>query len=75
MNVLQAKVELLDTKPEADVLIVDGAFLVNTVMPKTPNTFEEYARKDILPKVEHYSGNYKRTDIIFDVYHECSLKS
>ena len=75
VDVLQTKVELPDTKPETDVLIVDGAFLVNTVTPKTPKTFEEYARKDILPKVEHYSSNYKRTDIIFDVYHESSLKS
>ena len=75
VNVLQTKVELPDTKQETDILIVDGAFLVNIVMPKIPKTFEEYARKDILPKVENYSGNNKRTDIIFYVYHESSLKS
>ncbi|CAE1322710.1 unnamed protein product [Acanthosepion pharaonis] len=75
VDVLQTKVELPDTKPETDVLIVDGAFLVNTVTPRTPKTFEEYARQDILPKVQYYSNNYKRTDIIFDVYHESSLKS
>ena len=75
VNVLQTKVELPETKPETDVLIVDGTFLVNTVMPKTPKTFEEYARNDIFPKVEHYSGNYKRTDINFNIYHESSLKS
>ncbi|CAE1315726.1 unnamed protein product [Acanthosepion pharaonis] len=72
VDVLQTKVELPNTKPETDVLIVDGAFLVNTV---TPKTFEEYARQDILPKVQYYSNNYKRTDINFDVYHESSLKS
>ena len=72
MKVLQTKVELPDTKPETDVLIVDGAFLVKTVMPKTLKTF---ANKDMLSKVEYHSGNYKRTDIIFDVYHESSLKS
>lgn len=75
VDVLQAKVKLPETKPESDVLIVDGASLVYTVTPKTPKTFEEYARKDILPKVEHYSSNHKRTDIIFDVYRQSSLKS
>ena len=75
VDVLQAKVTLPETKPESDVLIVDGAALVNIVAPRTPKTFEEYARKDILPKVEYYSTKYKRTDIIFDVYHQSSLKS
>lgn len=44
VDVLQTKVELPDTKPETDVLIVDGAFLVNTVTPRTLKTFEEHAR-------------------------------
>ena len=75
VDVLQANVTLPETKPESDVLIVDGAALVNTVAPRTPNTFEEYARKDTLPKVEYYSTKHKRTDIIFDVYHQSSLKA
>ncbi|CAE1318539.1 unnamed protein product [Acanthosepion pharaonis] len=73
VGVLQTKVELPDTKPETDV--VDGAFLVNTITPRKPKTFEECTRQDILPKVQYYSSNYKRTDIIFYVYHESSLKS
>ncbi|CAE1256528.1 unnamed protein product [Acanthosepion pharaonis] len=44
VDVLQTKVEFPDTKPETDVLIVDGAFLVNTVTRRTPKTFEECAR-------------------------------
>ena len=75
VDVLQAKVTLPETKPESDVLIVDGAALGNTVAQRTPNTFEEYARKDTLPKVEYYSTKHKRTDIIFDVYHQSSLKT
>ena len=66
---------LPETKPQSDVLIADVAALVNTITPQTPETFEEYARKDILPKVEYYSTKHKRTDIIFDVYHESSLKA
>ena len=75
VEVLQSKVELPETKPETDTFIVDGSCLVNTVTPKTPKTFEEYAKKDILPKVECYSSNYKKTDIVFDVYKQSSLKS
>ena len=75
VDVLQAKVTLPETKPESDVLIVDGSALVNTVAPRTPKSFEEYARTDILPKVEYYSMTHKRTDIIFDVYHQSSLKA
>ena len=75
VDVLQAKVTFPETKPESDVLIVDGAALVNTVAPRTPKTFEEYAREDILPKVEYYSTKHKRTDIIFDVYYQSSLKA
>ena len=56
---------LLDSKPESDVLIIDGASLMNTIAPKTPKTFGDYAMKDILPEVQHYSDNYKRTDIFF----------
>ena len=75
IDVLQSKVTLPETKTESDVLIVDGATLVNTVAPRTPKTFEEYAREDILLQVEYYSTKHKRTDIIFDVYHQSSLKA
>ena len=75
VEILQERVWLPESKPESDVLIVDGASLVNTVAPKTPKTFEEYAKNDILPLVQNYSNAHKRTDIIFDVYHKSSLKS
>ena len=75
VEILQGQVQLPESKPESDVLIVDGASLVNTVAPKTPKTFEEYAQNDILPLVQNYSHTHKRTDIIFDVYHKTSLKS
>ena len=56
VDILQSKVELPDTKPETDVLKVDGAYLVNKLSPETPKTFENYSRKHV------------RKDIIFDVY-------
>ena len=75
MNIFQTKVDFPETKPQTDVVIVDGSSLVNTVTPKASKTFEEYAQQDILPKVEYYCGSHKRTDIVFDVYHDSSLKS
>lgn len=74
-DILQAKVTLPEKKPESDVLIVDGSALVNTLPPRSPKTFDEYARMDILPRIETYSNTYRRTDIVFDVYWQSSLKS
>uniref|UniRef100_H3B1L6 Uncharacterized protein n=1 Tax=Latimeria chalumnae TaxID=7897 RepID=H3B1L6_LATCH len=38
-------------------------------------TFDDYAREDVLPKTEAYCSKYKRTDIVYDVYRQASLKS
>ena len=75
VDIFQTKVDFPETKPQTDVVIVDGSSLVSTVTPKASKTFEEYAQQDILPKVEYYCGSHKRTDIVFDVYHDSSLKS
>ena len=75
VNLLESKVATPETKPQTDVLLIDGAGLVNAFPPRTPKTFDEYATQDILPKVLQYSSQHKRTDMIFDVYNEASLKS
>jgi len=73
-DIIQAKVTLPENKPESDVLIVDGSALANTLLPHSPKTFDEYARMAILPRIETYSNTYRRTDIVFDVYWQSSLK-
>ena len=42
--------------------------------PRSPKTFYEYVRTDILSRIERYSLVYKRIDIVFDVYWQPSLK-
>ena len=73
-DILQAKVALPEIKPETDVLTVDGSAMVIKLPPRSPKTFDEYVRTDILSRIERYSLVYKRTDIVFDVYWQSSLK-
>ena len=73
--ILEAHVTLPDTEPEADVIIIDGSALVNSLPPRTSKTFEEYAVLDVVPTVLAYSSKYKRTDIGFDVYQPLNLKA
>ena len=47
--------------------------MVNTIPPRTSNTFEDYAREDILPKIKLYGATYKRVDVVFDVYRKSTL--
>lgn len=71
LDILQITVKCLKTRSGFGILIVNGASLVKMVPSKT---FEECDRKDILlPKVEHGSINFKKTDIIVDVYCQYNL--
>ena len=66
-TILETYLTLSDTEQEAEVMIIDGSALVNSLLPQTSKTFEEYAAKDILSTVQAYSSKYKRTDIVFDI--------
>ena len=52
-----------------------GSAFINAIPPRNSKTSDEYAREDILPKVNYYGGKYDRIDIVFDVYKKSSLKS
>lgn len=71
----QAQVSMPDTEPRGDTVIIDGSALINALPPRTSKTFDDYAREDIIQKVESYCAKYKRVDIVFDVYKTSSLKS
>lgn len=74
-EILQTKVTLPDREPYGDVIIIDGSALINAVPPRSSKPFKDYAKEDILPKVESYGAKYNRVDIVFDVYKKSSLKS
>ena len=73
-SILQNLVTTPETEPDADTIIIDGAALVYSLPPRISKTFEEYAMFDVLPTIQAYSTKYNRTDIVFDVYHQSSLK-
>lgn len=74
-DVLQAKVVLPETEPQAEAIVLDGSALINSLPPRTSTTFDEYASVTVIPYVQALSAKYKRTDIVFDVYLSSSLKS
>ena len=74
-SILETKIAVLDARPEAYAIIVDGSALINALLPRASKTFEDYASKYVIPTVEAFSAIYRRTDIVFDVYRSTSLKA
>ena len=59
----------------ADVIILDGAAIINMLKPIGVKTFQDYATHVFLPFIKAQLRNVTRIDIIWDVYLEDSLKS
>ena len=74
-SILQAKIATADTRQEASVIIVDGPALINTLLLRAPNIFDEYAIKDVIHSVEAFVAIHTRTDTVFDIYIANSLKA
>ena len=51
-EILQTQVNMPERAPEGEVIIIDGSAKVNTTPPRTSKTFDDYARDDILSKIE-----------------------
>ena len=49
--------------------------LLMVLPPRASKTFDDYAKNDVFPTIEALSAKYKRSDVVFDVYLPCSLKS
>ena len=75
VSILEDYVANAENVPEASVIVLDGSALINSLLPRISKTFDEYAELEVVPKVQAYSSKYKRTDIVFDVYKEKSLKA
>ena len=62
-------------RPLVDVVVLDGAAIVNMLPPGKCKTFKEYAKTVFLPYVVNYRAqNVKRIDLVWDRYLENSLK-
>ena len=62
-------------KPTVDVVILDGAAIVNMLKPGTARTFSDYASEVFLPHVMKQLQNVQRLDAVWDEYVHGSLKA
>ena len=75
MKCLEKCVEPTNDVPHTDVVILDGAVIVNFLKPLAAKTFDDYALKDFLPYITNHLQNAARVDIVWDNYIQNSLKS
>ena len=62
------------SQPEVESIAIDGSCLAHILKPRDP-TFQDYAmKKTFVHNVNTYAKIHRRTDIVFDVYKENSLK-
>ena len=64
-----------DRSPEANVMILDGAFVAQMLSPRTLNTFHDYSNSVFLPYIFGQLQSVRRLDVIWDVYLADSLKA
>ena len=62
-------------EPESDVLILDGAVLVNVLQPRACKTFDDYANKIFVPYLVRLLEKVHRLDVVWDRYIPNSLKA
>ena len=60
--------------PPVDALILDGAVIVQMLVPKQVNTFDEYFENIFKPYILKQLQTVVRLDVIWDVYRQDSLK-
>ncbi len=63
------------SSPAVEVVILDGAAIVNMLAPGTTKTFSEYATQVFLPYVTSQLQHASRVDVVFDEYLPDSLKA
>ena len=61
--------------PEYDFAIIDDAAFIYALTPDANQTFKEYAAQEFIPCIAKLLPNVLRTDVVFDVYLENSLKN
>ncbi len=75
LNSLEDCTQSVTPQPEAEVMILDGAVVVNFLQPFAVKTFNDYAVKIFLPYIEKRLECYSRVDIVWYQYISNSLKS
>ena len=69
-------VEPSTSRPQSTAEVVDGAVVVQAVLPQGSNSSEQYCRKDFAGYILRFQQQgLARIDVIFNVYLEQSIKS
>ena len=53
--------------PQSDMVIINGAAIVNALKPDAGMTFKDYAANKFIPRISKLSSNVKGIDVVFDV--------
>ena len=61
--------------PDADVLILNGAAIVNIIKPGACQTFQDYADNVFIKYLERQLHRVSRIDIVWDIYKPAGLRS
>ena len=64
-----------DRSPEADVMILDGAFVAQMLSPRTLNTFQDYNNSVFMPYIFEQLQSVQQLDIVWDIYLADRLKA
>ena len=74
LNCLQKLYPSQDDAPGVDVLILDGAAIVNMLKPTECQTFQNYVSNIFIKYLEKQLCRVRRIDIVWDVYKPDSIK-
>ena len=74
-NLLPSQDEETIPTPAVQVVILDGAAIVNMCQPGYSKTFSEYATEVLLPHVKNQLHHSSRVDVVWDEYLPDSLKA
>ena len=61
--------------PSVEMMLLDGAAIVNMLKPGPSRTFQEYSQGVFLPYVEGQLRSVQRVDVVWDKYNADSLKA
>ena len=61
--------------PDVDALILDSAAIVNMLKPRFCKTFEDYSKQIFLPHIDNYLKVCSSVDVVWNEYHQDSLKT
>jgi hypothetical protein len=71
---LVSAVPVAHTSPKANVITLDGAFIVQTRKPGITLIFEDYADQVSIPFILSYLRDVYRIDVVWDSYKIDSVK-